>query len=173
MQQETIEQLRARLAVLKRALESPGITADEAAEYFRQVQEIETQIAQLGEKPPAVPVPGRGRLFALIAFVLCIVALFVVKSFDESPSGPKTHKQQVDHIFRGPGGSCPALVQYVKQRMNDPESFQHVETRYVDKGDYMIVFMTYRGRNAFSGVVTQTVQAKAWLNGTVTEVQGQ
>ena len=168
-----MEALQARLAVLKRALESPDITADEAAGYSKQIQEIEMRIAQRGAKPSVAPASGRGRLFALIAFVLCIVALFVVKSLDEAPAGPKNHKQQVDHIFRGPGGSCPALVQYVKQRMNDPESFQHVETRYVDKGDYMIVFMTYRGRNAFSGVVTQTVQAKARLNGTVTEVQGQ
>ena len=48
-------------------------------------------------------------------------------------------------------GSCYEFVRLLKENMNDPDSFEHVETRY-DVGDYkLIVYMKYRGRNGFGG----------------------
>jgi len=56
-------------------------------------------------------------------------------------------------------GSHPAVVEAVKSQMNDPSSFRHVETTAVGKGDTIIVSMTYRGTNAFGGVVTNHATA--------------
>jgi hypothetical protein len=47
--------------------------------------------------------------------------------------------------------------------MNDPDSFEHVETRYsINKNkDGILVIMKYRGNNAFGGKVLNYVTAKA------------
>lgn len=58
-------------------------------------------------------------------------------------------------------GSHRALVDAVKQNLNDKKSFEHEKTTYVDKGDHLIIKMVYRAKNAFGGVVLQNVTAKA------------
>jgi len=57
--------------------------------------------------------------------------------------------------------------------MNDPDSYQHDETRYVDKGDHLIVYTSLRGKNAFGGVVRNTVVTKVDLQGNVVEIISQ
>ncbi len=57
--------------------------------------------------------------------------------------------------------------------MNDPDSYEHVETRYGDKGTYLIVTTTFRGKNAFGGVARNTVTAKVDLEGNVLEIVSQ
>ena len=57
-------------------------------------------------------------------------------------------------------GSCIPVVEYVKAHMNDPESFEHVETRYTNKGDYFLIMMSFRGKNAFGGVVLNNIKVR-------------
>ena len=54
--------------------------------------------------------------------------------------------------------------------MNDPDSYEHVKTEYWDKGDYLIVKTTFRGKNAFGGVVVNWVTVKTDLDGFVIEL---
>ncbi|MEZ5942016.1 MAG: hypothetical protein R3C18_11530 [Planctomycetaceae bacterium] len=54
--------------------------------------------------------------------------------------------------------------------MNNPKSFEHVKTLFVDTGSYLIVETTYRGTNAFGGVVTNTFGAKMSLDGQLQEL---
>jgi uncharacterized lipoprotein YehR (DUF1307 family) len=61
-------------------------------------------------------------------------------------------------------GSCRAVVNFVKDNMNNPSSFEHVETRYFIRQDYAIVVMKYRGTNAFGGIVTDYVKVKVGYN---------
>lgn len=51
--------------------------------------------------------------------------------------------------------------------MHDPGSFEHVKTVYFDKTDYLLVTMTFRGKNAFGGLVRQTVTAESTLSGRI------
>ena len=53
------------------------------------------------------------------------------------------------------------LVKLVKENLNDPKSFKHVETVYRDNGSYLTVKMTYRAKNAFEGLVFQNVTAES------------
>lgn len=57
--------------------------------------------------------------------------------------------------------------------MHNPDSYKHVETRYADEGDYILVATTFRGTNAFGGVVTNTVHAKFTIEGTFIEMVGE
>lgn len=71
------------------------------------------------------------------------------------------HKKWVDDLFSPWDGSCRDLVQLVKDNMNDPDSFKHVETRYSNnEDDSVTIIMKYRGKNGFGGVVTEYVEAK-------------
>lgn len=80
--------------------------------------------------------------------------------------------RQAAGLLSAPGGASPALIKHVQDRMNDPESFQHVQTLYVDRGEFLQVSMKYRGKNAFGGTVTESVQAKVWFpDGRVSDVQ--
>jgi hypothetical protein len=68
-------------------------------------------------------------------------------------------------------GSQKNLVDYVKENMNDPKSFEHVETKMYRPGDSsLVVVMTYRGKNAFGGLVKNVIRAETKLDGTLIKV---
>jgi hypothetical protein len=79
----------------------------------------------------------------------------------------------IEKNFSAWDGSHRGLTKVIMSTMNDPGSYEHVETTYIDKGDYLIVKTTFRGKNAFGGVVTNWVQAKVDLDGNVLEIIGQ
>ena len=76
----------------------------------------------------------------------------------------------IGKYFSAWDGSHIALAQLVKENMNDPKSYEHVETVYWDQGDHLIVKMTFRGANAFGGKVLGSVRAKCSLDGRVLEI---
>ena len=86
----------------------------------------------------------------------------------------KSNKQQSDYEANDPkgrierhfskyDGSYTKFRNYIKDNLNDPSSFEHVETRYTDNKDGTVnVIMKYRGKNAFGGIITK--YAKCTLN---------
>jgi len=62
-------------------------------------------------------------------------------------------------------GSHLALERYVISSMNDPDSYDHVETSYSDKGNFILVVTKFRGKNAFGGIVIDSISANAHLDG--------
>jgi len=70
-------------------------------------------------------------------------------------------------------GSHRGLTKVIKESMNDPKSYEHVETVYWDKGDRLIVQTTFRGKNGFGGVVKNRVKAETDLDGNVLKIIAQ
>ena len=71
-------------------------------------------------------------------------------------------------------GSIRPVVNAVKAGMHDPGSFEHVSTRwYILKGteDQYIVYMKFRGKNAFGALVLNEVTAICLLDGTVVSLK--
>lgn len=77
----------------------------------------------------------------------------------------KIHRQ-----FSAWDGSHSKLKKLVKDAMNDPSSFDHVNTSYEDKGSYILVQMSFRGTNSFGAKVLNSVIAKVDLDGNVLSV---
>jgi hypothetical protein len=98
-------------------------------------------------------------------FLLCAWAVWW-----SSTSLPPSRSEPRNNLFSVEDGSHPETVRLIKAKMNDPNSFEHVETRYRDKGKYLIVVCEFRGKNAFGGVITQKVRVKMWANGEVFDV---
>jgi hypothetical protein len=126
-----------------------------------------------------------GTVLRHAASLLLLVGLMVLaagstdsgSSSSSKPSRPKTkeelRKEQIEKHFSAWDGSHRGLTKVIKESMNDPDSYDHVETRYGDKGDHLIVRTTFRGKNAFGGVVKNTVVAKVDLDGNVIEIISQ
>ncbi|MGV2844216.1 hypothetical protein ACE1OG_10125 [Aeromonas hydrophila] len=67
-------------------------------------------------------------------------------------------------------GSHRTLERAIQKSMNDPDSYEHVETTYRDLGDSLIVSTTFRGKNGFGGVVKNTVVAQVDLDGNILKI---
>lgn len=94
---------------------------------------------------------------AAIALILLSSAVVIFKThFSNSNS---SNNDPTTQYFNQWNGSNAELVALVKQGMHDPSSFEHVETRFGDKGDTYRIMMVFRGKNAFNATVTQTVTA--------------
>jgi len=80
-------------------------------------------------------------------------------------------KKQIEKQLSGWDGSHIQLTKLIKKAMNDPDSYEHDETVYWDMGSHLVVRTTYRGKNAFGGVVRNWVKAKTDIEtGTVLEI---
>jgi hypothetical protein len=88
---------------------------------------------------------------------------------DSSAITESTEERQkrIEKQFSPWDGSHMKLVWYVKDNMNDPDSFEHIETSYYDKGSFLIVIMKYRGKNMYGAKVRNYVKAKVDLDGNV------
>jgi len=82
----------------------------------------------------------------------------------------KKRKRRIEGGFSVWDGSHRELTKVIKASMNDPKSYKHVDTVYWDQGDYLIIRTTFRGKNAFGGVVVNWVEVKADLDGHVLEI---
>jgi hypothetical protein len=83
-----------------------------------------------------------------------------------------TRQEKLTQSFSAWDGSHKNLVEYIKSAMNDPESFEHVETKYWDNGgDTLTIQMTYRGKNAFGGVITNSIKVDANIDGTIVNIK--
>jgi hypothetical protein len=92
------------------------------------------------------------------------------KALQKEENRRAARQQKLESQFSSWNGSHLSLTRYIKERMNDPDSFEHDETRYIDKGDHLIIITSFRGKNAFGGVVRSTTMAKVDLDGNVLEI---
>ena len=135
------------------------------------------------EKKKGINISTTQGTLIIIVFVFAfgtVMRLFVDldSSYENSPSASpspeqesKSRKEIIDDQFCPWTGKHLRVVSYVRMNMNDPSSFDHVETRYLDKGDHLIVYMKFRGKNAFGGIVANEVTAKVDLNGNILELK--
>ncbi|HUH25500.1 MAG TPA: hypothetical protein VLY87_02645 [Flavobacterium sp.] len=87
---------------------------------------------------------------------------------------PMTERQiKVEDQFSNWDGSHLGLKTAIKEHLNDPNSFEHIETRFKDNGDFIYVFTTFTAKNGFGGRVKQTVSAKVDFKGNVIEILSQ
>lgn len=85
----------------------------------------------------------------------------------------EARKKRIEQQFSAWDGSHNNLERLIKKAMNDPDSYEHDETVYWDMGDHLVVKTTYRGKNAFGGVVRNFVKAKISLDGEILQILDQ
>lgn len=95
-----------------------------------------------------------------ILFILIIGNIGDGDSSDSSEPDLSPREEMIREQFSSWDGSHRKLVEAVKDRMHDPSSFEHVETRFRDDDDTVFVQMEFRGTNALGGTVTQMASAR-------------
>lgn len=123
--------------------------------------------------------PGKnqtsGCLNILVVVISGVILIYLID--DKKPEPPKTpaeiRKEKLQHGFNPWNGEHIQLTRLIKQNMKNPDSYDHVKTTYIDKGDYLIIETTYRGTNSFGAVVPGVAAAKADLDGNIIELISQ
>jgi hypothetical protein len=82
----------------------------------------------------------------------------------------EAREKELASAFSAWDGSHKTLERYVISNMNDPDSYEHVETKYIDKGDHLVLITRFRGKNGFGGTVVNSISAKAKLSGEIIEI---
>lgn len=132
----------------------------------KEVAPTATKCPHCGQKFPAGGA-GKG---CLVLIVILLVGGFI-ESMCSAPKSPAEIRQsRIEKNFSPYDGSHKGLTEAIKLDMHNPDSFESVETSYIDKESHLIVSTKYRGTNAFGAVVTNMVVAKTDLDGNVLEI---
>lgn len=66
------------------------------------------------------------------------------------------------------GGECEPVHNAIKNKLNDPDSYEHVSTGVLYTGDGNFEITTkFRGKNAFNATITQIATATVSADGTI------
>lgn len=108
----------------------------------------------------------------LIVVVFIAAALGSCGKHEDKPVvvEPKSEFEQTwGDYFSAWDGSCIPLVKAVKQDMNDPKSFEFVkvESMIENENGNLIVAMSFRGKNAYGGIVLQGVWCELTPDGKI------
>ena len=104
--------------------------------------------------------------------LLIVVMLFFIIIKPGKKEEPKqlSRTEIIEKAFSALDGSHLKLKEYIKTTMNDPKSYEEVETKYWDRDSFIVVKMTFTGKNAFGGRVKQTVMANCDIDGNVIKI---
>lgn len=118
--------------------------------------------------------PQKANVWATLVVVLMPLALILWICGSCKDEVPKTAAEErsakIESAFSSWDGSHRGLEKVIKASMNDPNSYEHVETKYWDREDHLIIQCDFRGKNAFGGVVKNSIRAKADLEGNIIEI---
>jgi hypothetical protein len=81
-----------------------------------------------------------------------------------------TRQKLLESGFSKWDGSHLALERHIIKSMNDPDSYEHVDTSYIDYKNHLIVLTKFRGKNAFGGTVVNSISAKVSIDGEIIEI---
>lgn len=77
----------------------------------------------------------------------------------------KKRKERVEQCFSAWDGSHRGVVDVLMAGLRDPDSYEHISTRYGDDGEnHISVRMNYRARNGFGGMNIGEVVARAHID---------
>ena len=116
----------------------------------------------------------------LVAEWVSMEYLTLLKKHSQKTQKSVTDKQQdsdrnkrIQRQFHPWDGSHINLEKLIEHNLKDPDSYEHIETLYSDKGSYLIVNLRYRARNGFGGMTISHVKAKVSLTGEILEILDQ
>ncbi|WP_340156581.1 hypothetical protein [uncultured Winogradskyella sp.] len=85
----------------------------------------------------------------------------------------KNRKENIEKQFSAWDGSHPKLSRMIKENCRNPDSYEHIETRFRDDGNSIFVITKYRAENGFGGMTIGSVSARVDFSGNVLEIVSQ
>jgi len=119
---------------------------------------------------PKATFKEQGTGFVVLAIIIVIIYAMCGGEEEVKKDAATLRKEKIEKGFSAWNGSHTKLVEAVKSSMNDPNSFEHVETKYWDRDSLLVVKMEYTGKNGFGGRVRGRVMAHCSLDGEVLKI---
>lgn len=69
----------------------------------------------------------------------------------------------IDEQFSSLDGHHIKLQEFIISELNDPDSYEHVSSKFKREKDCLDVVLTFRGKNKFNATITSTIHAKCNL----------
>ena len=85
----------------------------------------------------------------------------------------KNRKENVEKQFSGWDGSHPKLSRMIEEKCRNPDSYEHIDTKFRDDGNSIYVITKYRAENGFGGMTIGTVSANVDFKGNVINIVSQ
>jgi hypothetical protein len=109
-------------------------------------------------------------LTVLLVVIISIVAITCESEPEIKLTKQEIHKQNIQKLFSGWDGSHLKLTEKIKESLNDPKSYEHIETSFKDMDSFLIVNATFTAKNAFGGTLKKDVVVVSDTLGNITEV---
>lgn len=135
-------------------------------------------VSKKAEKCPNCGEPMKRKSVGCLGAVAILAVALVIGSIistgggsgSKEPAKPKTAAElradKIQNQFSPWDGSHRQLEAVLKKSLKDPDSYEHIETRFKDNGDEGIyVVMKYRAKNSFGGYVVNSVAATYSIDG--------
>lgn len=114
--------------------------------------------------------PTWNRVVVVIGGVILFSMLFSSPPQTQPQTPEQARAEQIRQHFNGWSGAHEGLERLVQSELLSPDSYEHIETRYWDKSDHLIVNMKYQAENAFGVQIQHFVKAKTTTDGRVLEI---
>ncbi|MBP0903561.1 hypothetical protein ACFSKN_01545 [Mariniflexile gromovii] len=121
------------------------------------------------------PTPKGFNKGCAITIILSVIVIgILVKTCSNEPKSTLTkkeiHQQNIEKLFSGWDGSHIKLTEQIKEALNDPNSYEHIETRYKDMDSFLTVYSTFTAKNGFGGTLKKEVIVTSDTLGNIIEV---
>ncbi len=111
-----------------------------------------------------------------LSFGLIIIVSIIVYtcSGDDEPERVLTkqeiRKNKLSTQFNGLDGSHINVTEKIKSSLNDPKSYEHIQTTYMDLDSSLVITTTFTAKNGFGGVIKQEVVVSVDTLGNILEI---
>lgn len=106
------------------------------------------------------------------SITIILISIFAI-TCDSEPEKTLTkqelHQQSIQKLFSGWNGSHIKLNEKIKESLNDPKSYEHIETTFRDMDSFLIINTTFTAKNAFGGTIKKDVVVMSDTLGNITE----
>lgn len=116
------------------------------------------------------PKPLKKKIYSFALGACIVLAAIYALSPDEELTPAEKRKQKIEAQFSPLNGEHKNLTKLIKQSMNDPKSYENIQTNYWDMDTAIIVNQEYTGTNALGGRVRGFIKASIDTNGNVISI---
>lgn len=109
-------------------------------------------------------------LTVLLVLIISIAAITCESEPEKVLTKQEIHEQNIQKLFSGWDGSHIKLTEKIKESLNDPKSYEHIETTYRDLDSFLIINTTFTAKNGFGGTLKKEVSVVSDTLGNITDV---
>lgn len=126
-------------------------------------KEPESDYRTIGDKIKSGIISG-----ILISVFIIILGIFLSEEY-KSPESKKIEQTKTlteEEKMANQANKCAKhLTKLIKISMNDPKSYEHIDTVYFYYDNHILISTKFRGKNAFGAIVFNEIKAQYTLDG--------